>query len=192
MAATPYRVMKQRGGTSAAVQIPAEADIAIDLSGNTGLWQLPDGIRTGSLSLAGCTALEWLPAGVDVAFLDLSGCTALKELPQGLRLRGGKLNLSGCTALTALPDDMGEVAVLDLSGCSGISSLPRGLVVTSWIDVADSGITELPELFDLVGVRWKGAPVTRKIAFAPQTITREEIEAERDPRVRQAIEARMA
>ena len=185
-------MVSQRNGRLTAAEIPAEADIAVDLSGNAELRQLPDGIHTGSLLLADCTALERLPARVDVAFLDLSGCTALKELPEDLRLRGGKLNLSGCAALTALPADLGEVAVLDVSGCRGLSSLPQGLMITSWIDVAGSGITQLPENFDRVGVRWNGVPVPRKVAFAPDTITPEEIAAQRNPQVRQVMEERTA
>lgn len=186
------RVFNRLGGDFATVEIPASADIAVDLSGNSRLSQLPSGIRTGSLNLSGCTTLSSLPAEIDVAFLDLSGCTALKELPQGVRLRGGRLNLSGCTGLTSLPDDLGEVAALDLSGCTGISQMPQGLVVTSWIDVADSGIKELPELFEPVGVRWNGVAVPRKVAFAPQSITRDDVARERDPKVREIMEQRAA
>lgn len=184
------RTLKLQNAKLTTVDIPAEADIAIDLSDNPELRQLPDGIHTGSLSLARCTGLKSLPAGIDVAFLDLSGCTGLTELPHDLRLRGGSLKLSGCTGLSSLPDDLGEVAGLDLSGCQGVAALPQGLVVTSWIDVAGSGIIDLPEFFDPVGVRWNGVPVSRKTAFAPHTITKAEIAAERDRKVRKVMEQR--
>ncbi len=184
------RMMNAQGSAFAKAEIPAAADIAVNLSDCAQLRDLPDGIHTGSLSLARCTGLTRLPAGMDVAFLDLSGCTALTALPDDLNMRGGRLNLSGCGSLKALPENLGEVAVLDLSGCSGIADLPPGLVVTSWIDVAGSGIQELPELYDPVGVRWNGVPVSRQIAFDPQSITPADIAKEANPKVRAVMEER--
>lgn len=186
------RIFDRQGSTDSAISIPAEADIEVNLTGAKSLRDLAGPIRTGSLKLAGCKELRSLPAGIEVAFLNLSDCSALAQLPHDLRLRGGALNLSGCAGLTSLPDDLGEVAVLDLSGCPGITELPQGLVVTSWIDVAGSGLTGLHELFDPVGVCWNGVPVSRKVAFAPHTITADDIAAEQDPRVRQVMEERAA
>jgi hypothetical protein len=181
---TSGRVLVLRGLEMRALDEPLGADISIDLTGCRNLTTLPAGLTTGTLTLAHCTAIEALPQGMSIAFLDLEGCTALRELPADLRLRGGRLSLKGCAQLTRLPDNLGEVATLDLSGCKGIASLPAGLTITSWIDVGDSGIRSLSELYDPVGVRWNGVPVSRQTAFAPETITAEDIAAERDPEAR--------
>lgn len=159
------RVIERSGADIVALEGPVEADISIDLSNCRNLKSLPEGVTTGTLTLSGCTAIETLPGGLDVAFLDLDGCTALRALPGDLRLRGGRLNLRGCAQLTALPAGLGEVAQLDLSGCRRIEQLPEDLVVTSWIDVGDSGITALPARYDHVGLRWNGDPVSRQVAF---------------------------
>lgn len=184
------RSVDRRNSDIATLQGAEHADVGINLSGCRNLRSLPEGLTTGTLTLSNCTALETLPGGMSVAFLDLDGCTALKALPGDLKLRGGRLNLKGCAQLTWLPKALGEVAILDLSGCTGIDSLPAGLTVTSWIDVADSGIRSLPELYDPVGVRWNGVAVSRQLAFAPETLSREQVLAERDPEVRALMLAR--
>lgn len=184
------RVINRSNTDIAFLEGPVSADISINLAGCKKLRSLPEGIVTGTLTLSGCTALEELPAGLSVAFLDLDGCTSLRELPEDLQLRGGRLNLKGCTQLTHLPDSMGEVAILDLTDCPNIDSPPAGLRITSSIDIAGSGVRGLPEpydspdFYDQVGVRWNGVAVSRQVAFAPETLTREEVAAERDPVLR--------
>ena len=190
------RVIDRANADIASLEGPVHADISIDLAGCKKLRSLPEGLVTGTLTLSNCTALEELPAGLSVAFLDLDGCTSLRELPEDLVLRGGRLNLKGCAQLTHLPEGMGEVAHLDLSGCANIDSLPAGLTITSSIDVADSGISSLPDpddapdFYDQVGILWSGIAIPRQVAFAPETLTREEVLAERDPDVRLVMLAR--
>lgn len=187
------RVINRTDSDITALEGPVKADISINLTGCKKLRSLPEGLVTGTLTLSYCTALEELPAGLSVAFLDLDGCTSLRELPEDLVLRGGRLILKGCAQLTHLPEGMGEVAHLDLSGCANIDSLPAGLTITSSIDVAGSGISGLPDpddapdFYDQVGIRWNGVAVSRQVAFAPETLTREEVLAERDPEVRQIM-----
>lgn len=184
------RILSRRDSDLVALEGPVDADIAIDLSGSRRLQALPDDLATGTLRLSGCTALETLPARLDVAFLDLDGCTALSSLPADLRLRGGRLNLSGCTRLTTLPEELGEVAVLDVTGCAGITDLPSGLIVTSVIEVAGSGLAGLSAVYDPVQVRWNGVAVSRQVAFAPATLTHDDVAAERDRAVQTVMAER--
>lgn len=169
--------------------LPADvsASVRIDLEECRRLVELPEHLTTGTLNLTNCTALERLPAGLSVAFLDLAGCTALRSLPDDLRLRGGRLNLRDCALLTELPPALGSVAQLDISGCLNLRRLPEGLEVTSWIDVGGSGVQQLPEGFDHVGVRWRGVPVPRHVVFAPASMTHDEILVERNAEVRRVM-----
>jgi hypothetical protein len=72
----------------------------LDLSFNTGITSLPDGLTVG-------------------ASLDLTGCTGITSLPDGLNL-GEWLYLEGCTGLTSLPDGLTVGASLYLTGCTNI------------------------------------------------------------------------
>ena len=56
----------------------------LDLSGNTELEELPEGLRVDKLFLRGCTRLARLPRRLDVSFLSLAQCMGLGELPTGL------------------------------------------------------------------------------------------------------------
>jgi hypothetical protein len=149
--------------------------------------ELPDDISTGTLNLSGCAALESLPARLSVAFLDLADCTALRDIPHDLQLRGGRLNLRNCTRLTTLPAGLGAVAQLNLSGCLNVREIPEGLAITSWIDIGGSGIDRLPAQFDHVAVQWNGVPVSRRIAFEPQTLSHLEILNERNAELRRVM-----
>jgi hypothetical protein len=122
-----------------------------------------------------------------VAFLDLSGCTSLRRLPDDLRLGGGHLVLRDCQWLTRLPDDLGEISGLDLSGCLNVTRIPEGLKVASWIDLAGTGVTELPPGLADVGLRWRGIPVSHRVVFEPQTLTAEEILGERNAELRRVM-----
>ena len=164
-----------------------EVRIRIDLSGCRRLAKLPDRLKTGSLILTDCAALEALPRGLEVSFLDLSGCTSLKALPDDLRLHGGRLNLRDCALLTELPSGLGEVAELDLSGCLNLRHLPAGLTITSWIDLAGSGIAALPPEYDHLGVRWRGVTVPRRVVFEPESLTPDEIFAEKNAEIRRVM-----
>ena len=83
----------------------------LDLSHDTGLATLPDGLSVGGgLDLRGCTALCSLPDGLSVGGdLDLSGCTALCSLPDGLSVGGG-LDLSGCETLEGSVHNCGDLS----------------------------------------------------------------------------------
>jgi hypothetical protein len=151
------------------------------------LKRLPAGLKVGVLSLRECPTLEALPAGLDVSFLDLSGCVSLKALPDDLRIEGGRLRVRDCPRLRSLPAHLGRLAQLDIAGCLNITELPKGLAVSSWIDIGGSGLTALPPHLDGIGLRWRGVPIDTRIAFRPDTLTHEEVLAERNAERRRVM-----
>lgn len=151
------------------------------------LKRLPTGLKVGVLSLRECPALEALPAGLDVSFLDVSGCVSLKALPDDLRIEGGRLRVRDCPRLRSLPAHLGRLAQLDIAGCLNITELPEGLAVSSWIDIGGAGLTALPPRLDGVGLRWRGVPIDARIAFRPETLSHEEVLAERNAERRRVM-----
>jgi hypothetical protein len=125
-----------------------------------------------------CIQLQSLPARLRVAYLNLTGCTSLRALPDDLSVRYGRLTLRGCTLLTKLPAGLGPLHELDLAGCLNVTSLPDDLIVTGWIDVAGSGLNQLPARFSDIDIRWNGVPVNERIAFRPDQLNAGEIMAE--------------
>lgn len=152
-----------------------QVDNRLDLSGCLNLRALPTNLKTGSLLLQECHGLERLPDGLDVYFLDISGCSQLRSWPERGSVRVGRLNARGCSGLRELPGWLTQIAQLDLRGCSGLTQLPEGLDVISWIDLADTNITALPKSMVHTGLRWRGVPIDRRIAFEPETITAPEV-----------------
>lgn len=130
------------------------------------------------IDASNCIQLQSLPAGLRVAYLNLTGCTSLRALPDDLSVRFGRLTLRGCTLLTKLPAGLGPLHELDLAGCLNITSLPDDLIVTGWIDVAGSGLNQLPERLSDIDIRWNGVPVDERIAFRPDQLDAGEIMAE--------------
>ena len=130
--------------------------------------------------LRNCIGLTALPSGLDVCFLDLSGCTALENWPDSACVRIGGLSIRGCTRLKLLPANLGQLSQLDLRDCPNITRLPPGLEITSWIDVADTGLSELPDSLAHVGIRWGRVLIDGRIAFHPETLSAVEILAEQN------------
>jgi hypothetical protein len=165
-----------------------------DFSGCTSLQTLPKNFKAGSLLLNDCTALEALPEGIDVYFLDISGCTQLTRFPTRGSIEVGHLIAKGCTRLLGLPTWLSNIAQLDLSGCERITRLPAGLRISSWLDLADSGLVEagarmLPD--NRTPLRWRGVQVNRRIVFAPETITAQEVLATSNTELRRVMLERM-
>ena len=150
----------------------------LDLSGCSRLERLPEGLKVGTLLLNDCVSLEALPDGLDVNFLDVSGCAALRGWPQKARVGIGRLRAANCAQITSLPRWLTDVAQLDVSGRINLNELPEGLRVTSWLDLANSGIKSLPASIKGARLRWRGVPIDERIAFRPETITATEILAE--------------
>lgn len=164
----------------------------LNLRGCTKLRRLPTGLKAGSLDLAGCTALEALPEGLETSFLTISDCPQLEQWPSKGSLTAGRLRARNCTGLTGLPAWLGRIAQLDLAGCAGIRELPEGLDVSSWIDIAGTGITRLPKSLAGVGLRWRGVAIDERIAFRPDEISAQEVLGERNAELRRVKLERMS
>jgi len=174
-------------------ELPSDlrVEYRIDLEACTELRSLPAGLKVGSLNLQGCTGLEALPEGLDVYFLDISGCESLSGWPERGSVRIGRLSAASCPWLTHLPDWVGDLAQLDVSGCPNLRQLPEGLRVSSWIELAGSGLRELPASLQGTRIRWRGVPVDERIAFRPETIATKEVLGERNVELRRVLLERM-
>jgi len=164
-----------------------QVDYRLDLSQCHKLTTLPRGLKVGSLVLRECTSLCALPEGLDVCFLDIEGCSQLASWPTQASIRIGRLIARGCTKLTTLPIGLRRIAQLDLRDCVGIQELPEGLEVTSWIDIAGTGLSRLPDSMHNVRIRWGRVLIDQRIAFHPETLTADEIVAERNAERRRVM-----
>jgi hypothetical protein len=179
--------LELRGSGIRALPEGLEVGYKLDLQDCRNLEELPEGLKVSSLVLRGCTSLRALPEGLDVCFLDVQGCARLEGWPRRARVQIGRLNASGCTRLTGLPRGLRPLAQLDVSNCLNLRALPEGLEVSSWLDVGGSGITRLPASLAGVRLRWRGVPVSERIAFRPETITVAEVLGERNAELRRVL-----
>jgi hypothetical protein len=161
------------------------------LRGCRKLRRLPVGLSVGSLDVSDCTLLEGLPEGFSASFVDISGCPQIESWPQNATLSVGRLRARNCTGLTSLPKWLGRLSQLDIPDCSQIATLPEGLEVTSWIDLAGTGIRSLPDSLTGVGLRWRGVTVDERIAFRPHEITAQEALHEPNAELRRVKVERM-
>ena len=157
--------------------LPADlrVDFRLDLTNCISLVDLPDGLKVGSLRLRGCTGLHRLPEGIEASFLDLRGCSGLEIWPDAATIRIGRLDLGGCRRLPAFPAGIGRLAQLDISDCTGLKELPEGLQVGSWIELANTALTALPDSLAGASLRWRGVPIDHRIAFDPGSIGVDEV-----------------
>jgi hypothetical protein len=161
------------------------------LRGCRKLRRLPLGLSVGSLDVSDCTRLEGLPEGFSASFVDISGCAQIESWPQNATLSIGRLRARNCTGLTSLPKWLGRLSQLDIADCAQINTVPDGLEVTSWIDLAGTGIRSLPASLADVGLRWRGVTVDERIAFRPQEITAQEVLHEPNAELRRVKMERM-
>jgi hypothetical protein len=165
-------------------------DSILNLSGCEELTRLPKGLKVGTLNLQGCRSLAGLPENLDVWFLNMTGCWNFKEWPRQAAIRSGRLTLRGCTALTGLPAYLGTLAALNVRDCPNLRELPDSLKITGWIDVAQSGLAEskkLPLSLRGVDLRWQGVRIDERILLKPETITVDEVLAERNAERRRVL-----
>jgi hypothetical protein len=191
-------------------RLPAGLSLRRDLrlQGCIKLRDLPAGLTIpGKLDLEGCTALERLPSDLQLgAGLKLRGCTALRELPPGLRVPG-VLDLRGCTALTSLPrqlnigfalprqkmDASGRSAhriytpALRLADCSVLTELPDDLQVGGPIEVAGSGLQDMPPALSECPILWRGVLVRPDVVFHPERLDPQTVIAERNAELRRVM-----
>ncbi len=166
-----------------------------DFSGCTNLKSLPENFKAGSLLLNDCTAMTALPEGIDVYFLDISGCSKLTRFPTRGSIEVGHLIAKGCNRLLELPAWLSNIAQLDISGCERITRLPANLRISSWLDLADSGLVNagsqiLPD--PRIPLRWRGVQVESRIVFAPEAITAQEVLATPNTELRRVMLERMS
>ncbi len=167
---------------SGITEIPTDIHVenALNLSGCADLRTLPPDLRVGTLNLSGCTKLAALPEGLRVDFLDISDCVALTEWPQHAELGIGRLVARNAVWITTL-------AQLDLTGCTNLHELPEGLEVGSWMDLAGTGITRLPDSLHKTRLRWRGVLVEERVVFRPETIHGTEVLATANAEVRRVM-----
>jgi len=108
-----------------------------------------------------------------VTYLFLKGCTALKSLPD--ILEADTLDLSGCTGLRWNEFALVDVRKLVLCDCVQLNYLPGWLTVTEEIDIANTGITELPRWLNHCRLLWRGVYIDERIAFHPESIRSKEV-----------------
>jgi len=167
------------------VELPSDLRIRgiLELTGCTGLTRLPPNLKEDRgaresddrfMDLSGCTRLAELPDDLFAESLLLCDCTSLKALPVGFQV-GETLDLSGCTGLTKLPEKMAVGFGLYLERCINLAALPEDLEVGHEIDIADTGIRELPTSLSHVQLLWHGVEIDRRTAFEPETLTVQEI-----------------
>ena len=121
---------------------------------------LPAGLQIrNSLKIKYCCNLRELPEQLDVPYtLDLHGCSAITHLPSRLRIGFAR----------GLPP---REPVLIVSDCTALRELPEDLVVHGPIDLAGSGVQDLPKtLADRCRLAWRGMLVPPDVVFHPETL----------------------
>jgi len=171
------------------------ADIQIEsrliLDGCKRLESLPEGLECGSISLRNCGYLNGLPEGLNTWFLDLSECRQFSTWPTKGTIHRGILRLRNCVQVQSLPCWLGVLGQLDLSGCVALNEVPDGIRVSGWIDIGGTNIRGLPASLSGAPLRWRGVPVDERIAFRPETLSAQEILAERNAEIRRVMIERM-
>jgi hypothetical protein len=148
-------------------------------------------LRVGTLNVSKCTELTDLPEGLDVWFLNTSGCTKLSGFPRRARIERGSLQVNGCPQLTGLPEYVTELAALDVGNCPRITEFSTKLRVTSWVEIAGSGLTGLPPQLQSVGIRWRGVLIDHATAFCPALLKAKNVVRERNAERRRVMIERM-
>ena len=193
------RARLRRGETFSALVVAG----ALNLSGSVWLRALPEWLRCTALNVDDCPNLSALPADLHADRVSARRCPELRELEgrlsirEGLNLSGSglrrihadlhatRLNVSGCRELTTVQGAV-SVSHLDVRRCVGLTILDPGLHVTQTIDVADSGLRELPAHIR-AGLRWNDVPVDARVACTPEALSGREIMAVRNVQRRRVL-----
>lgn len=88
----------------------------------------------------------------------------------------GHLDLSGASNIDRLPENL-TCESLDISDCINLTSLPNGLHVTRWIELAGSGIVNLPAGHGFI-LLWRGVRVSDRHIFSSQLSGQDILEEE--------------
>ncbi|QEH38783.1 hypothetical protein OJF2_73910 [Aquisphaera giovannonii] len=150
------------------------------------LRETPPGLSApGRIELLRCPTLRRIGPGLRVGTdLCIRRCGRLEELPEGLVVPG-TLDLRGSATLTKLPRglDVGAAPgrsafepALRVADCPALTSLPGDLELAGPIEVAGSGLRDLPErLSRSTRILWRGVLVPPEVVFRPETLTPEQI-----------------
>lgn len=187
---TCYELKASRTGLTS---LPADLSVecALDLEGCSKLRHLPAGLKVGTLNVANCANLEELPERLDVWFLNISGCTKLARFPRRATIARGNLNVNGCQSLVGLPDYLTDLGTLDIGNCPQITALPPQLQISSWIELAGSGLTSLPPQLQEISIRWRGVLIDLTTAFFPERLRAATVLKERNAERRRVMIERM-
>jgi len=99
------------------------------------------------------------------------------------------LDLRNNPALTTLPAGL-QVGFLSIKSCASLRHLPDDLQVTR-LELAYTGLTELPPSLHAIELRWRGVRIDARIAFQPEAITAAEILNEKNVDLRRVLLDRM-
>jgi hypothetical protein len=182
------------------VQLPSDLRVGRDLKLHRlrDLDGLPEGLAVpGRLEVIRCPSLWAIPPGLRVGTdLIIRRCEGLRELPQGLHVPG-TLDLRGCVGLKSLPAGLSVGSklgaesfrpALRLADCEALRTLPEDLEVDGPIEVAGSGLRDLPDRLDRsVRLLWRGVVVPPEVVFRPGTLTPERILGERNAELRRVM-----
>ncbi|HLK60116.1 MAG TPA: hypothetical protein VKU00_26380, partial [Chthonomonadaceae bacterium] len=72
-----------------------------------------------------------------------------------------------------------------------LNALPQGLQVTSWLDLANTGIRALPDSLAGVQLRWRDVLVDERVVLRPETITKEDVLGAPNAELRRVLMERM-
>ncbi len=170
----------------------------LDLRRAKSLKTLPAGLRVaGNINLSDSPRFETIPLGLQVGgSLILRRCASLRSLPDGLEIPG-VLNLRGCASLASLgrltrvgtmqsfARSSGSLSLsaeiptrrrinltpaLSVADCPLLRELPEDLEVFGPIDVAGSGLLDLPPSLQNAVVLWRGVLVPPDVVFHPDRL----------------------
>ncbi len=173
------------------IPLDLKVECTLTLNNCRKLTSLPNRLKTGSLEIQNCVELKSLPKNLDVWYLDATGCSGLKSLPAKATIQHGSLSVARCNWINTIPDYVQQLSSLDISDCPLITDLPQGLRIGLWIDVAGSGLTQLPDHLKNTNLRWRGVPIDDRIAFHPESIKAREALTETNAEMRRVLIERM-
>jgi hypothetical protein len=109
------------------------------------LKHMADNLSFGELIIQGCNKLIKLPENLRVYSRFDAKDTIFSEVPKSTVIRtSGEVSFENNNNLVSLPDNI-MCSKLILRGCKNLKTLPKGMVISSYLDLTDTGVTFLPE-----------------------------------------------
>ncbi len=158
-------------------------DGAIDLSNDQRLMHLPDGLQCQSLNVSNCANLEEIPHGLSCNVL-IAHNLNIAEISAPITVRSS-LDLTGCRNLKRLPEGL-SVPMLTIADCSSLTALPESIRVARWLEVAGSGLRNLPRT-SRIRLLWRGVSVDESFIRDPETLTGQDVLSTQNVEVRRIL-----